>query len=75
VRVIQNTRKILDQKGHKAEIIVGSIRMQTDVLEADLAGDHIVTAGAKIIEQMSAHPQTDKSVQGFLKDFRAGCRK
>ncbi|HEY1500553.1 MAG TPA: transaldolase family protein [Acidobacteriaceae bacterium] len=70
VRVIANTRRIFDQAGHKAEIIVGSIRMQTDILEAHLAGGHIVTAGAKIIEQMSAHPATDKSVQGFLKDFQ-----
>lgn len=71
VRVIANTRRILDQAGHKAEIIVGSIRMQTDVLEAHLAGAHIATVGAKILEQMSAHPATDKSVQGFLKDFQS----
>lgn len=70
VRVISNTRRIFDQAGHKAEIIVGSIRLQTDVLEAHLAGGHIVTAGAKIIEQMAGHPGTDKSVQGFLKDFQ-----
>jgi transaldolase len=69
VRVIENTRQIFDQAGRTAEIIVGSIRMQTDVLEAHLAGGHIVTVGAKVIEQMSAHPGTDKSVQGFLKDF------
>jgi len=70
VRVIQNTRRIFDQAGHKAEIIVGSIRMQTDVFEAHLAGGHIVTVGAKVVEQMAAHPATDKSVQGFLKDFQ-----
>jgi transaldolase len=70
VRVIANTRRIFDQGGHKAEIIVGSIRLQTDILEAHLAGGHIVTAGAKIIEQMSGHPATDNSVRGFLKDFQ-----
>jgi len=70
VRVIENTRQILDQAGHTAEIIVGSIRMQSDVLEAHLAGAHIVTAGAKVIEQMASHPATDKSVQGFLNDFQ-----
>jgi transaldolase len=69
VRVIENTRQILDQAGHNAEIIVGSIRMQSDILEAHLAGGHIVTAGAKIVEGMASHPGTDKSVQGFLKDF------
>jgi transaldolase len=69
VRVIENTRQIFEQAGHNAEIIVGSIRMQSDILEAHLAGGHIVTAGAKIVEGMAAHPATDKSVQGFLKDF------
>ena len=69
VRVIENTRQILDMQGHAAEIIVGSIRMQSDILEAHLAGAHIVTAGAKIVEGMASHPATDKSVQGFLKDF------
>jgi len=71
VRVIANTRNILDRANSKAEIIVGSIRGQSDILEAHLAGGHIVTAGAKIIEGMASHPQTEKSVQGFLKDFEA----
>ena len=75
VTVIENTRQILDQAGHNAEIIVGSIRMQSDILEAHLAGAHIVTAGAKIMEQMAAHPGTDKSVQGFLKDFESWMAK
>ncbi len=70
VKVIEGTRHILDDAGHPAEIIVGSIRMQSDILEAHLAGGHIVTAGAKVIEQMASHPGTDKSVQGFLKDFQ-----
>ena len=70
VGVIKATRQVFDRAGHNAEIIVGSIRMQSDVLEAHAAGAHIVTVGAKIMEQMVAHPATDKSVQGFLKDFQ-----
>ena len=70
-RVISNLRNILDKAGHRSEIIVGSIRSQSDVLEAHVAGGHIVTASAKILAEMSAHPQTDRSVQGFLKDFAA----
>jgi transaldolase len=70
VKVIEGTRRIFDDAGHPAEIIVGSIRMQSDILEAHLAGGHIVTVGAKVMEQMSSHPGTDKSVQGFLKDFQ-----
>lgn len=70
-KVIGNTRRMLDMANHPAEIIVGSIRGQADILEAHLAGGHIVTAGAKILESMAKHPQTDHSVNGFLKDFEA----
>ncbi len=70
-KVIANTRQILDKAAHAAEIIVGSIRSPADILEAHLAGGHIVTASYKILESMAAHPQTAKSVQGFLKDFEA----
>jgi transaldolase len=71
VKVITNTRQVLDMADHSAEIIVGSIRGPSDILDAHLAGGHIVTAGYKILESMASHPQTDKSVQGFLKDFEA----
>lgn len=71
VKVIANTRKALDSGLSPAEIIVGSIRGQADILEAHLAGAHIVTAGAKILEGMAKHPQTNASVNGFLKDFEA----
>lgn len=70
-KVIANTRRILDLARSRAEIIVGSIRSQADVLEAHLAGGHIVTAGSKILESMAVHPQTTKSVEGFLRDFEA----
>lgn len=69
--VIRDTRELLDASGSGAEIIVGSVRTQSDILEAHLAGGHIVTVAAKVCEGMASHPQTDKSVQGFLKDFSA----
>ena len=49
--------------------IVGSIRHERDILEAHLAGAHIVTAGAAQLRKMTQHPQTTKSVDGFLSDF------
>lgn len=70
VQTIAHTRKILDLASHSAEIIVGSIRMPSNVLEAQVAGAHIVTVGAKVLKEMAAHPGTDKSVQGFLSDFK-----
>ena len=71
VSVIANTRKVLDMGKSKAEIIVGSIRSYSDVTQSHIAGAHIVTAGPKILQSMAAHPQTDASVQGFMRDFEA----
>ncbi len=67
--VVRNTRAILDRAGWLAEIIVGSIRHERDVVDAMLAGAHIVTAGLPLLRKMAAHPQTEKSVEGFLADF------
>lgn len=68
--VIERARELLERGASEAEIIVGSIRHQRDILEAQLAGAHIVTAGAKHLQAMCYHPQTEKSVQGFLADFK-----
>lgn len=71
IPVIRNVRDMLDESGHTAKIIVGSVRHPKEVVDAHLAGGHIVTTGMKIYQAMASHPQTDKSVEGFLRDFRA----
>jgi transaldolase len=68
--VISNTRKLLDAARSPAEIIVGSIRHGRDITDAHIAGGHIVTASPALIKGTSSHPQTDKSVEGFLNDFQ-----
>jgi transaldolase len=67
--VITNTRQVLDQAGSPAEIIVGSIRSDRDIVDSHIAGAHIVTAGAEYFKKMTQHPQTTKSIDGFLSDF------
>jgi len=69
LRVIQNVRKMLDQHNSNSEIIVGSIRQEQDVADSSMAGAHIATFGRNIMVKMVDHPQTKKSVDGFLKDF------
>jgi transaldolase len=69
--VIQNVRNMLDENGYSSKIIVGSVRHPKEVVDAHLAGGHIVTTGMKIYEKMAGHPQTDLSVEGFLRDFKA----
>ena len=68
--VIANVRHMLDEAGSSSEIIVGSIRHPKDISDAHNEGAHIVTAGMKLFESLASHPQTTKSVNGFLEDFK-----
>lgn len=68
--IIANVRNLLDRSHSSAEIIVGSIRHARDISDAQQAGAHIVTASMKFFETMASHPQTTKSVDGFLEDFK-----
>lgn len=68
--IIANVRELLDKTNSQSEIIVGSIRHARDISDAQQAGAHIVTASMKFFETMSTHPQTTKSVDGFLEDFK-----
>jgi len=52
------------------EIIVGSIRSALDIVEAQLAGAHIVTAGLQHYKAASEHAGTTESVNAFLDDFK-----
>lgn len=67
--VITAARNLLDSSDTDAEIIVGSIRHERDIIDAQLAGAHIVTSPTEYFRKMTVHPQTIKSVEGFLKDF------
>jgi transaldolase len=69
--VIANVRTMLHRTQSSCELIVGSIRHARDITDAYNAGAHIVTAGMKFFDTMSRHPQTTKSVQDFLNDFKA----
>jgi len=68
-RVLEETNRFIENNCLNSQIIAGSIRYTKDVSSAWNAGAHVVTAGYKIISNMTKHPQTDKSVQGFLSDF------
>jgi len=70
IRVLEQTRKFIDDKNLNCEIIAGSIRTPQNVSDAWEAGAHIVTASGGILTKMMQHPQTTVSVEGFLKDFR-----
>jgi transaldolase len=65
---IRTLRKVLDQFGLRAQIIVGSTREVLNVIEWLEAGAHIVTAVPGLLEGMLVHPYTKETVRMFLAD-------
>lgn len=65
VKVIQESKRIIEESGWKTRIIVGSIRKPEDVAEAAAAGAHIITIPYKILVQMPYHPKTQETIAEF----------
>lgn len=51
------------------EVLVASVRHPQHILEASLMGADIVTVPFKVLQQLSAHPLTDKGIKAFLDDW------
>ena len=66
VEIIRQSAALFKQAGLATKIIVGSIRMMTQINDAAMAGAHVVTVPYKFFSQMANHPQTDKTIQEFL---------
>jgi len=67
---IKQTRSILDMAGLRAKIIAGSIRQPKDVVEAAVAGAHILTIPYKIMTQLPFHSKSEETVQEFDKAWQ-----
>ncbi len=65
VAAIRQTRELLDRTGLNAELIAGSIRVPKDVLDAAMAGAHIVTIPYKIMVQLPFHPKSEETIREF----------
>ena len=68
--VIENTRNLLDNAKLDAEIIIGSIRGPSEIVDSFLSGAHIVTSAPEHIKKMAMHPKSTESAAQFLNDFR-----
>jgi len=67
---IRKLRKVLDDFGLKAKIIIGSTREVLNVIEWLEAGAHIVTVTPEILNGMIVHPYSKETVQQFLRDAK-----
>ncbi|MFX1239738.1 MAG: fructose-6-phosphate aldolase [Promethearchaeota archaeon] len=60
---------ILNAYDFKSELIVASVRNTRHVIEAAKIGAHIATIPFSVLEKMFKHPNTDKGLEDFLKDW------
>jgi len=65
VKVIQESKRIIEEGGFRTRIIVGSIRKPEDVAEAAVVGAHIITIPYKILIQMPFHQKTEDTIAEF----------
>lgn len=65
VKVIADSKRILEESRLPTKIIVGSIRTPDDVAQAAVAGAHIITITPKVLAQMPFHQKTEDTIREF----------
>ena len=68
--VIRNSVEWLERWKFNSKIIVGSIRSVADVLQAALAGAHIITIPPEFLMKMADHKYTRETVRQFVSDAK-----
>ena len=66
--VIAETVEWLEHWDFKSELIVGSIRSVGEVINAALAGAHIITIPPQYLDKMADHKYTRETVKEFIID-------
>jgi transaldolase len=67
--MVRQVVQIYKNYGYQTQLLAASIRHPLHVVEAALAGAHVATIPAKVLDQMFNHPLTDKGLAVFLKDW------
>jgi transaldolase len=65
LKVIRESKHIIEESHSSTKVIVGSIRKPEDVNEAAAAGAHVITIPYKILVQMPFHPKTEETIKEF----------
>lgn len=71
VELVASIAEIFDVQGIETEIIAASVRHPMHVVDCAAAGADICTVPMKVIDQMIAHPLTDRGIKNFKKDYIA----
>jgi transaldolase len=77
VKVIQDSKRIIEESNSQTKIIVGSIRNPDDVAQAAAAGAHIITITPKVLLQMPFSQKTEDTIKEFDQawlEFKVSCK-
>ncbi len=67
--LVRQIVQIYKNYGYQTQVLAASLRHPLHVVEAALAGAHVATMPAKVLDLMFQHPLTDKGLAQFLKDW------
>lgn len=68
--LVRDIITIYENYNYKTQVIVASVRNPLHVVDAALAGAHVVTIPFRVLKQLVRHPLTDIGVERFLADWR-----
>ena len=69
INMLKESMDIIKAYNFKSELIVASVRNSRHVIEAAKMGAHVATIPFAVLEKMFKHPNTDKGIESFLKDW------
>ncbi len=67
--LIRQIVQIYKNYDFKTQVLAASLRHPLHVIDCALAGAHVSTMPAKVLDQMFKHPLTDVGLANFLKDW------
>ena len=69
IEMLWESMEIIRAYDFTSEIIVASVRNARHVIESAKMGAHIATIPFSVLEKMFKHPNTEKGLETFLKDW------
>lgn len=69
MELVRQIKTIYDNYGFETQIITAAARHPLHVLQAAMAGSHVMTMSFDIMQQLYQHPLTDVVLDAFLKDW------
>jgi transaldolase len=70
MELIRQIVQIYKNYDFRTQVLAASLRHPLHVVQSAMAGVHVATIPAKVIEQMFKHPLTDRGLEAFLNDWK-----